>query len=151
MNKTVLFFALMLSFSHGYAQETKEISQSDREQVAKDLEQEAETGNHDNKTKRMLRKVAKGFKQASKDVVVEFKSLDDCVNCQSQEKQKGEVILTNLGRKLGRGSAWLTTTTAKPFINAAGFVTGIFEKKDKNQDIVALYKFFQLFLCTAFS
>lgn len=138
-----MFFALLLTLSHGFAQtEVKEITQSDRDQIAQDLEKEADNGKHDKKTKRMLRKVADGIKKAAKDVSVEVKSLDDCVNCQSAQKSKGEVILTNLGRKLGRGSAWVTTTTTKPFLNAAGFLTGLFEKKDKNQDIIALYKFF---------
>lgn len=143
MKKTVLFLSLMLTLSNGYSQtEVKEITQSDRDQIAQDLEKEAETGKHDKKTKKMLRKVADEIKSAAKAVEVEVKSLDDCVNCQEVKKSKGEVILTNLGRKLGRGSAWVTTTTTKPFLNAAGFLTGLFEKKDKNQDIIALYKFF---------
>lgn len=143
MKKTVLFFALMLTLSNGYSQtEERELTQSDRDQIAQDLNKEADNAKHDKKTKKMLRKVADEIKQASQDVVVEVKKLDDCVNCQEVKKSKANVLLTNIGRKLGRGSAWLTTTTTKPFLNAAGFVTGIFEKKDKNQDIIALYKFF---------
>lgn len=143
MKKSVLFFALMLTLSNGYSQtEVKEVTQTERDQIAQDLEHEAETGKHDNKTKRLLKKVAEGFKKTAKDVSVEVKSLDDCVNCEKGDKPKGEVILTNLGRKLGRASAWVSTTTSKPFMNAAGFLSGIFEKKDKNKDITELYRFF---------
>lgn len=143
MKKAVIMLAMTLMMSHGFAQtEVKEVSQSDREHVALDLEKEADSGKHDKKTTRLLRKVAKSFKKASQDISVELKTLDDCVNCESSQKTKGEVVVTNLGRKLGKASAWLTTTTTKPFMNAAGFLTGLFEKKDKNQDIIALYKFF---------
>lgn len=143
MKKTVILLVMSLMMSHSFAQtEVKEVSQADREHVAQDLEKEADSGKHDKKTTRLLRKVAKSFKKAATDITVEIKSLDDCVNCESKQKSKGEVVVTNLGRKLGKASAWLTTTTSKPFINAAGFLTGLFEKKDKNQDIVALYKFF---------
>jgi hypothetical protein len=51
-------------------------------------------------------------------------------------------VVRNVGRKLGKASAWVTTVTSKPFMSASGFMTGLFEKKDKNQDIIALYKFF---------
>lgn len=141
MKKTALLCAFLVTMNLGYAQETRDVSQSDKEAVAHDLEKEADSGKHDRKTKRMLKKVAQSIKESTEKMVIEVKKLDDCTsNCEG--KKKSEVVVRNVGRGLGKGSAWLTTATSKPFLNAAGFFTGLFEKKDKNQDIVALYKFF---------
>ena len=142
MKKGFLIMSLLLSFSAVQAQEVVDIGQADKSQISEELEKEANNDKHDKKTKRFLKKVSKAFKESAEVVSVEFKKLDDCVNCSDAPKDKGEVILTNVGRKLGRGAAWLSTNTSKPFIQAAGWLTGLFEKKDKNQDIVALYKFF---------
>src|SRR5690606_6165511 len=49
---------------------------------------------------------------------------------------------SKLARKLGKGASWLTTATAKPFMNVSGFLTGVFEKREKNKDVQALYQFF---------
>jgi hypothetical protein len=140
MKKTVLFLAMMLLMNQGYSQEVREVTQAEKDAVAQDLEKEADSGKHDNKTKIILKKVAKSFKESSEKIVIEVKKLDDCDSCEN--KTKGQVIVRNVGRKLGKASSWLTTTTSKPFMSAAGFLTGVFEKKEKNQDIVALYQFF---------
>lgn len=142
MKKTALMFAILLMFTHAFAQETVEVTQGEKDQIAQELEKEAEAPQHDSKTKKFLKKVAKAFKSSAKTVEVEIKKLDDCVNCEAAPKSKGQVLLTNIGRKLGKGAAWLSTTTAKPFMNASGFLTGVFEKKEKNKDIQALYEFF---------
>jgi hypothetical protein len=140
MKKTVLFLAMILLMNQGYSQEVKEVTQAEKDAVAQDLEKEAASDKHDKKTKAILKKVAKSFKESSQKMVVEVKKLDDCENCENKPKE--EVIVRNVGRKLGKASAWLTTVTSRPFMNASGFMTGLFEKKDKNKDIVALYQFF---------
>lgn len=142
MKKGFLVMSLLLSICTVHAQEVVEIGPADKAQIAQELDKEASKSTHDNKTKKFLKKVSKAFKESAETVEVEFKKLDDCVNCSDGDKPKGEVVLTNVGRKLGRGAAWFSTTTSKPFIQAAGWLTGLFEKKDKNQDIIALYKFF---------
>lgn len=146
MKKTVLLMGLMILMNQGFAQEvakeTKELSSEEKEIVISDLEAEAKLDKHDNKTKRILKSVAKGLKETSQTIAVEVKALDDCVNCEVRPRTKAGIVLTNLGRKLGRGSAWLTTTTSKPFVNAASFLTGLFEKREKNAETIALYKFF---------
>ena len=129
MKKALLLLGMIVMMNQGYAQETKEVLQSDKESVAQELEKEANSGNHDKKTEKLLLKVAKGFKESSAKMVIEV-------------KPKQQVIVRNLGRKLGKASAWVSTATSKPFMNASGFVTGVFEKKEKNQEIASLYKLF---------
>ena len=140
MKKAVLFFAMLLVLNMGYAQEEREVTQVDKDAVAQDLEKEAESGKHDKKTKALIKKVAKSIKESSQKMVIGFKKLDDCDTCENKTKE--QIVVRNVGRKLGKASAWLTTVTSRPFMNASGFFTGVFEKKDKNQDIVALYQFF---------
>jgi uncharacterized ferredoxin-like protein len=140
MKKTVALFAMLLMMNQGFSQEVKEVTQAEKDAVAQDLEREAESGKHDKKTKALLKKVAKSIKESSQKMVIGVKALDDCSgNCEN--KTKAGIVVRNVGRGLGKASAWVTTTTSKPFLNAAGFLTGLFEKKD-NQDIVALYQFF---------
>ena len=56
MKKTVLFLAMMLLMNQGYSQEVREVTQAEKDAVAQDLEKEAESGKHDNKTKIILKK-----------------------------------------------------------------------------------------------
>lgn len=122
------------------AQETIEVTQADKELVAQKLEEEAASGKHSEEAKALILKVADEFKGSKNTHEIEIqKKNDDCANCSTQKKQD---FFTKIGRKLGKGAAWLTTTTAKPFIRAAGFVKGAVEKGDKNKDLVALYQFF---------
>jgi|GEM_PF-1701678 len=142
MKITATFFAILLfwGLQEVRAQETIEISAQDKAIVAEQLEEEALSGKHDKKTNKFLNNIAKVFKNSKKSSVVDLNRTDeDCVNC---SEQKPKNFFTKLGRTLGKGAAWITTTTAKPFISAASFITGAVEKGDKNQDIVALYKFF---------
>ena len=118
---------------------TVEVTQAEKEIVAQELEKEAKSDKHDSKTKEMLNKVAGLFKGSSKthEVEVDTKN-EDCADC---SKAKSKSFFKKVGRALGKGAAWVTTTTAKPFITAAGFVKGAVEKGDKNKDLVALYQF----------
>lgn len=140
MKKAALSLCMLTMFNVGYAQQVIEVQDAEKSSIVQNLENESENKEHDKKTRRQLKKVAEAFKNSSQKIQLEVKSLDDCDNCEG--KTKGQVVVRNVGRKLGKASAWLSTTTGKPFMIAAGFVTGLFEKKDKNQDIVALYKFF---------
>jgi len=140
MKQALLLLALTFAIGQSYAQETQEIGEMEKEVISQNLDKEAESGDHDSKTKRLLKKISNSLKNSSEKVVLEIKKLDDCVNCES--KSKGQVILTNTGRGLGKISAWVSTNTSKPFMGAAGFLRGVFEKKDKNADLVHLYKFF---------
>lgn len=138
--KTFAFSMLFILSPAAFSQQVLEVSPAEKEVVAAELDKEAESGKHDKKTNILLKKVAKGLKESSQVIEVEVKKLDDCVNC--ADKSKEQIILRNIGRKLGKGASWLTTTTSKPFMQASGFLTGLFEKKDKNKDIMALYQFF---------
>ena len=140
MKKAALSLCMLTMVNVGYAQQVIEVQDAEKASIVQNLENESENKEHDKKTRRQLKKVAEAFKNSSQKIQLEVKSLDDCDNCEG--KTKGQVVVRNVGRKLGKASAWLSTTTGKPFMIAAGFVTGLFEKKDKNQDIVALYKFF---------
>ncbi len=141
MKKHAFILGMLLSMNQGFAQELIEVSSSDQNAVAKELEKEASSDKHDKQTKILLKKVAERLKSSSKVIKLEVQKLDDCeYNC--VDKTKEQIVFRNVGRKLGKGASWLTTTTSKPFLNAAGFLTGLFEKKDKNKDIVALYQFF---------
>lgn len=122
------------------AQETVELTQADKEIVALKLEEEASSGKHSEEAKTLILKVADEFKNSKENPTIEIEtSQKDCANCSTPKKQN---FFTKLGRTLGKGASWITTTTAKPFISAAGFVKGAVEKGDKNKDLVALYQFF---------
>jgi hypothetical protein len=140
MKKTVLFLALLMTFNQAYSQETRTVTQEEKDAVHLELIKESQSEKHDKQTNRMLVKVAKQIKESKEEMVIEVKRLDECDNCEGKTKE--EIVVRNVGRKLGKASAWVTTVTSKPFMNASGFLTGLFEKKDKNQDIIALYKFF---------
>ncbi len=140
MKKAVLFMAMLMMINSGYSQDTREVTQEDKDVVAQNLINEADSGKHDTKTKILLKKVAASIKESSQKIVLEVKKLDECPTCENKTKE--QIVARNGGRKLGIASAWLTTVTSRPFMNASGFLTGVFEKKDKNQDIVALYQFF---------
>ncbi len=140
MKKSVLVLATILLMNQGYAQELQEVSQEHKDSISQSLDKAAEGDKHDSKTKELIKKVSNAIKESSDKMVIEIKKLDDCENCTG--KTKGQIIVRNVGRDLGKASAWLTTTTSKPFMVAAGFVTGLFEKKEKNKEIVSLYHFF---------
>lgn len=135
-----LIFFMVWGLQNVKAQEnTVEVTKAEKEMVAQELEKEAKSDKHDSKTKELLNKVAGLFKSSKKtdEVEVDTKG-EDCAECSKAKKQN---FFSKIGRKLGKGAAWVTTTTAKPFITAAGFVKGAVEKGDKNKEVVALYQF----------
>jgi hypothetical protein len=141
MKNSFILLMLMSLTAPAFAQETIEVTTAEKEQVAIELEKEAANPKHDTKTKDMLQKVAKEFKGSKSTDELDVNKEADCSQCEKEQKKKPN-FFTKIGRKLGKASAWVTTTTAKPFMNAAGFLTGVFEKKDKNKDVVAMYQFF---------
>lgn len=148
MKLTALFMAIALFWSlqnasaQEQAGETVEVTTIEKEIVAEELEKEAENPRHDSRTKKFLIKVAGLFKNAKDNVEVQVNELksDDCADCSKKEKRKN--FFKRFVRKLGKGAAWISTTTAKPFMAAAGFVKGAVEKESTNQELVALYQFF---------
>lgn len=141
MKLTALFLAMFMvwGLQNVKAQETIEITPAEKEIVAQELEKEAQSDKHDSKTKKFLNKVAGLFKGSNDTHEVDVNGKDDCAGCTVQKKQN---FFTKIGRKLGKGAAWVTTQTAKPFMAASAFVKGSVEKGSKNQDIVAMYQFF---------
>lgn len=142
MKITAMVFAILLfwGLKDVRAEETIQITSAETEIIAQELEKEAESGQHDSKTRAFLKKVSEAFKNVKNEIEVEVGEMkQDCANCTRQEKAKS--ILTKIGQKLGKGAAWVTTKTAKPFMTASAFVKGAVEKSDKNQDVAALLAF----------
>ena len=129
MKKTILLLSMTVLMNQGFAQTPAEVLKVDHGVIAEALDKEADSGAHEKKASRLLKKVSG-----------ELKKLEDCVPC--KEKTKAGIVIRNVGRKLGKGSSWVTTATSKPFLNASGFLTGTFEKREKNQNVVGLYKLF---------
>lgn len=143
MNMTALLFVFLLcwNLSNIHAQEVVEVSQAEKEVVAEELQKEALSGKHSESTKEFLNKVSEAFKHSKTNHEIEVDpQKGDCAECSVKKKSKN--FFRDLGRTLGKGAAWLTTTTAKPFMTASAFVKGAVEKSDKNKDLVALYQFF---------
>lgn len=143
MKMTALLFVIMLflGVQQVSAQETIEVTQVEKEIVAQELEKEAESEKHDSKTKAFLKKIANVFKDSRGSQEVELQGeKQDCENCNQPKKKKN--IFKTIGRKLGKGAAWVTTTTMKPFVSAAAFIKGAVEKESQNKELVALYQFF---------
>ena len=112
--------------SDSVAAEEIELSHDDIERISKDLALEAQNKSYDKETRKALKQVSKMF---------DAKSV-------SQDPPQKLNFAQRIGRKLGKGAAWVTTKTSKPFLNASAFLTGFFEKREKNKDVVALYQFF---------
>lgn len=142
MKLTFLSFAILFLFGFqiAKAQESLEVTSAEKEVVALELERESQNAKHSPETKSFLKKISRVFK-GSKDVQeVEVNTKDeDCANC---KKEKRKNFFKKIGQKIGKGAAWLTTTTSKPFMTASAFIKGAVEKGDKNKDLVALYQFF---------
>lgn len=105
------------------------------EQVAKDVEVEAEKEGKDSKTKKALKKVSNSFKKFAKKLKKE-KSED------GEKKTKKKLTLNRILYGAGKGATFISTQTLRPFVNMAGFFTGFFEKPGKNQDAKAFLQFF---------
>lgn len=135
MKLTALFFAILMvwGLKEVKAQDSVELTDSDKEVIALELQKEADSGDHDTKTQVFLKKVSVAFKNAKSKVENEVKDMDEA---------KSKSLLKKIGRTLGKGAAWVSTNTAKPFMTASAFVKGAVERGDKNKDIAALYTFF---------
>lgn len=145
MKITSLLFVLLFSFGvqMALAQEEGviEVTASDKAVIAENLEKEADSDKHPKKIKKVLKKIANIFKSSKTTDEVEGESkVSDCVDC--TRKQKIGRFFKKLGIAVGKGSAWLTTTTSKPILTGVGFVVGSVEKRDKNKELLALYTFF---------
>jgi hypothetical protein len=143
MKLLIVFSAiiLVLGLREGKAEELIEVTPSETEVIASELKKEAQSPEHTKRTREYLHKISTLFAKTKSTISLEVQSLrQDCTHCSGEKKT--EIFVTKLGRSLGRGAAWLSTTTAKPFMAAAAFVRGSVEKKDQNKQIIALYKFF---------
>ena len=142
MKKTVFLMVLTLMFfANAKAQEeVMEVTAGDAETISEQLEKEANV-QEDKQSREFLKKIASAFRNTKKSIELDVKkATDDCVDCSRGQKRKN--IFSMIGRKLGKGAAWVSTTTTKPFVTATGFVKGLTEKGSKNQELVALYQFF---------
>ncbi len=144
MKNSILALSVLMvcGLNQVHASNTLDISASDKEIIAQEIRKEALSKSYNDSTKKQLEKIAKEFESSQKSTAVSVENGPtdpDCVNCEATKKRPG--YLARLGRDLGKGATWISTITAKPFMSASGFITGLFEKKDKNQDILALYKF----------
>ncbi len=137
----VLLFAMGVHVASAQSEPVIEVTAADKAVIAQDLEKEAESDKHDKKVKKLFKKVAHLFKSSkSTDEVEGEVKKSDCVDC--SRKQKVARFFKKLGMAVGKGSAWLTTTTGKPIITGVGFVVGSVQKKDKNKELLGLYQFF---------
>lgn len=134
-----LLITMLMCMTNVMAQETIEVTQGEKEIVSEQLDKEADS-HQDSKTRELLKKVSEAFKNSKRAIELEIeKSKEDCANCSKEEKAKS--IMKRLGMGLGKGAAWLSTVTARPFMRASGFIKGSVEKEDKNKDLVGLYQF----------
>ena len=143
MKLVALFFAIVLFWGvqQASAEDTIEVTQIEKDIIAQELDKEAESHRHDSRTKQYLKKISEVFKGLKGNIEVQVKDLKtDCTDCSKKEKTKN--FFKKIGRKLGKGAAWITTATAKPFMSAAAFIKGAVEKESKNKELVALYQFF---------
>lgn len=136
MKKHIFLCLLMGSLltSSLYA-DTSAPSSEDLLRVADDLDREQDSARHDENTKEMMRKVSDEIKSLALDGA----EVSEANEAPSDCPQKKRSLLTRVGRGVGRGAVWLSVQTLKPFVKAGSFTTGLFEKQEKNQDIVALY------------
>lgn len=113
--------------------EDVEVNPTYKEEIATELEEASKSPEYDEKTQVVLKKVADIYKEDAKDSKKE----------EPKKKKKNVLsVLSSVGRGVGKGAAWVTRKTAKPFVNASGFLTGFFEKEEKNKDIIPVYQAF---------
>lgn len=129
---------LVLVVGKGFAQEgtielegasgqTHTLTTAELEAASQNLEEEARN-EQDPKKRNILQKLADEVKGMTK-------------KSESSDKKKKKVSVKSIGRSLGKGATFVSVKTTKPFINAAGFLTGFFQKQDKNQEAVAFLNF----------
>jgi hypothetical protein len=136
MNKHLLLCGLFASFlgSAVYA-DSSAPSAEDLLRVAHDLDREQDSSRHNFQTKEMMRKVSEEIKSLALDGADAAEANEAPVDCPQRKRS----LLTRIGRGVGRGAVWLSVQTLKPFVKAGSFTTGLLEKQEKNQDILALY------------
>lgn len=111
---------------------TQEVKASDLDKAANDLDQEAQK-EQDPKKRNLLQKISGEFKKMSSSAKETFKKKDG--------KKKKKISIKSIGRAVGKGATFVSIQTSRPFMNAAGFLTGFFEKPEKNQEAIAFLNF----------
>lgn len=135
----ILMIMMLLCMANTRAEESIEVTPVEKQVVSEQLDKESER--FQDKTRAFFKKISSAFKNSkSSDEVSVGTQKSDCVDCSRKEKTMS--FLKKLGLAVGKGAAWVSTTTAKPFSLSAGFIRGSVEKRDKNKDLVALYQFF---------
>jgi len=138
----VLTMMMLVSFS-GFSQEMnvevgKEeitLTAEQLETVATDLEKESELSVGKDK-KKAFKKVGLYFKKMAKKL-----KRDDGKKESRKNKKKSKITLRKVLLGAGKGATWLSMNTARPFVNASGFVTGFFQKTSKGQKALAFSQF----------
>lgn len=110
----------------------QEVKASDLDKAADDLAKEAQK-EQDPQKRNLLQKLSLELKKMSQGAKELFKKKDG--------KKKKKVNIKTIGRAVGKGATFVSTQTTRPFINAAGFLTGFFEKPEKNQEALAFLNF----------
>ncbi|MBY0517907.1 MAG: hypothetical protein K2P81_13440 [Bacteriovoracaceae bacterium] len=144
--KMHLSFCLLLALSTqaSFAAEPEfRLSPQDKLQAAHDLETSKDKPENSEQTKRMMSKVAESLRISAFEDQSKIQDSECAVNGNESEPLKEKKpFFTRLGRTLGKGATWLSVQTMKPFMTAGSFMTGFFEKEEKNQDVVGLYNIF---------
>lgn len=135
----ILMIMMLLCMVNVRAEESIEVTPIEKQVVSEQLDKESDR--FQDKTRSFFKKISSAFKnsKSSDEVSVESQK-SDCVDCSRKEKTMS--FLKKLGLVVGKGAAWVSTTTAKPFSLAGGFIRGSVEKRDKNKDLIGLYQFF---------
>lgn len=110
----------------------QEVKASDLDKASDELAKEAQS-EQDPKKRNLLQKLSLEFKKMSQGAKELFKK--------KEGKKKKKINIKTIGRAVGKGATFVSTQTARPFINAAGFLTGFFEKPEKNEEAVAFLNF----------
>jgi len=102
------------------------ITEQDETKIAIELLKESQNPKHSPETKKYIENVADGFKPQRP----------------LTRREKIKSFFKKVGRGMGRGSAWLTTATLKPFIATGAFFKGFAEDPGKGKTATAVYRFF---------
>lgn len=110
------------------------LSATQIDQVANELDKEAQLEKQDSKVKKALKKVSKSFKNFAKKLKKD--------EAKDKTKTKKKISLSKILQGVGKGATFVSINTMKPFVNMAGFFTGLFERPGKNEDAKAFLQFF---------
>jgi hypothetical protein len=121
---------------------TVEISAEDMEMVAKDLDDEAEKS-EDKKKKNYLKKIAQSFSSYADQLREKReKRLANLTDEQKEKRKIRKLKFHKVLRGIGYGATWVSINTARPFMSSAGFLTGLFQKPDKDKEAFYFLQFF---------